>query len=112
MSTSWERYPNIRKFLGAEWLKDEKNRTVHPLLRIRHQNTFLTNLDKYLKDVPENKSIKDQLNPKHFYDIYYELEIAYFLRKLGLRPTLHATIGGTETDILLEQDKLVVEVRI
>ena len=38
------------------------------------------------------------------------MEIAYFLRQLGFEPALNEKISGHETDILLREQELVVEV--
>lgn len=113
MNSSWERYPEIKRTFGEEWLNNPKNRE-HPLFRIheKDKDQFLINLDKYLEDVSSRKSTSDQLkNNDQFWDVYCELEIAYCLRKLGLSLTLHEKIGGIETDIFLQQEKLVIEVK-
>jgi hypothetical protein len=111
MSVSWERrYPEIERIIGINWLNDPKNQ-AHPLFDI-DDGWYLTNLNKYLENVQKRKRTRDQLrDQQQFWDIYYEFEIAYFLKKFGLKPELHETICGIETDIFLKQEKLVIEIK-
>lgn len=84
----------------------------HPLVHIGHETSYLTKLEEYLKDVREKRRTRDPFrNPPQFWDAYYELEIAHFLKKLGLNPQLNETICGQETDIFLEDENLVIEIK-
>jgi hypothetical protein len=110
MDASWKVYVGISKHFGEDWLNNTNNQT-HPLFSIRHENDYLGDLDKYLKDVDTKRRTTDQLrNKEQFWNIYFELEIAYFLKQFGLKPKLHMKIQGRETDILLEEQKLVLEI--
>ena len=118
MSGSWGIYPAIQKLFGEEWLNNPKNRASHPLFQVCDETDYLASLNKYLLSLELQNSMgftkrtKDQLkNATQFFDIYYELEIAYFLIRHELRPKLHEKIGGIETDIFLEKHKLVVEIK-
>lgn len=105
------KYPAIKKIFGEEWLNDQKNQN-HPIFGIGHEIQYLTALDKYLRYIRTKKRTRDQLrNSQQFWDVYYEFEIAYFLRKLGLDPKLHEKICGVETDIFLEKENIVVEIK-
>lgn len=107
---SWNKYPEIKRHLGEEWLVIEPNK-IHPIFRILHETEYLSNLDKYLKDVKVKKATVDHLQASNmFFDVYYELEIAYFLRKIGFKPELDELISDHETDILLREQELVIEV--
>ena len=103
-------YSGISKHFGEDWLNNINNH-AHPLFSILHEKVFLEDLDKYLKDLDTKKTITDQLrNKEQFWDIYYELEIAYFLKQVGLKPKLHETIQGKEIDILLGEQNLDLEI--
>jgi hypothetical protein len=105
-----EKYPEIKRHIGEEWLRKECNK-IHPIFGHLNETVFLNNFDKYLKDIPENKSIRDDLrNGEQFYNVYYEVEIAYFLRELGVSLELHKKIGETITDLFLQKDRIVIEV--
>lgn len=112
-----EKYPEIKRHFGEKWLTTEHNKT-HPLFGILHENEteYLTNLDKYLQNVREKKATVGHLRASNmFWDVYFELEIAYFLRKLGFKPELNEKISDSsgkkrETDILLKEQELVIEV--
>jgi hypothetical protein len=110
MNNSLGRFQEIGRIIGVNWLNDSKNQ-YHPLFHISDE-WYLTNLNQYLKNVQKRRSTRDQLrNSQQFWDIYYELELTYFLKKLGLNPELHEKICGIETDIYLKQEKLVVEIK-
>jgi hypothetical protein len=111
MDFSFKKYPEIERHFGEHWLNDPKS-TGHPLFRIYHENQYLTDFNEYLRDVDPRKSTSDQLrNLQQFWDIYYEFEIAYFLRKLGLNPILHKKICRKIPDIFLEKEKTVIEIK-
>ncbi len=110
MNNLWKRYPEIKRIFGEKWLNDPEN-LAHPLFQIIHETQYLTDLNNYLKDVRVSKITKDLKNCKQFFDVSYELEIAFFLRKLGLNPELQKKICGIDTDIFLPQEKLVIEVK-
>lgn len=111
MDDSLKAYSGISKHFGEDWLNNTNNHT-HSLFSILDEKVFLEDLDKYLKDLDTKKTITDQLrNKEQFWDIYYELEIAYFLKQVGLKPKLHETIQGKEIDILLEEQNLDLEIK-
>jgi hypothetical protein len=107
------RYHAIQKLFGEKWLNDSKNRANHPLFSHCNEIDFLSTLNEYLDFIGcVNKSVVNDIkNGKQFFDTYFELEIAYFLKKLELKPKLHEIICGEETDIFLEEQKLVIEIK-
>ena len=111
VDVSWEKYPEIKRHFGEEWLRAEYTK-IHPIFRILNEPEYLSKLNEYLMDVKENKTLRDHLRNRdtQFWDTYYELEIAYFLRKFGFKPELNEKIIGHETDILLKEQNLVIEV--
>lgn len=111
MIDQWKIYNGIYNHFGRDWLNDTANQT-HPLFRVyREEINYFKSLDMYLKEIPTKKSITDQLHDKRqFWDVYYEFEINYFLKQFGLKPQLHNEIDGKETDILLEEQKVVLEI--
>jgi hypothetical protein len=103
-------YSGIIKHFGEDWVNNTINHT-HPLFRILHEKVFLEDLNKYLKDLDTKKSITDQIHNKdQFWDICCELEIYSFLKQIGLKPKLHEKIEERETDILLEEQNLDLEI--
>ncbi len=110
MKNSFRSYQEIERIIGVNWLNNPKNQH-HPLFSIGDE-WYLQNLNLYLKNFQKRRSTRDQLrNPPQFWDIYYELEVAYFLKKHGLNPKLHEKIHGKETDIFLKQENLVIEIK-
>ena len=113
----FDSYPEIKRHFEEKWLRKEINK-IHPIFSIFDETEYLTNLDKYLKDVKKNNRTTDHLHNayRQFWDTYYELEIAYFLRELGFSPELNLkelsdSLGKKpETDILLRDQELVIEV--
>ena len=106
MMNSWERYREIKRCFGEEWLNNSENQR-HPIVEMGNEQ-FLGQLDNYLKDVSCNNNISNQLK-NQFWSVYYELEIAYYLRQLGLNSKLHERICGEETDLFLQQENIVIE---
>lgn len=110
MNNSFEQYPEIERIIGVKWLNNLKNQG-YPLFHITDES-YLTILNQYLKYVQKRKRTIVQLkDSQQFWDIYYELEIAYFLKKLGLKLELHEKICEIETDIFLKQEKIVIEIK-
>jgi hypothetical protein len=110
MNSSLDKYPEIKRHFEEEWLRKEYNKS-HPLFTILHETEYLKGLNRYLQDVKVKKLTVDHLKASNmFWDVYYELEIAYFLRQLGFEPELNEKISGHETDILLREQELDVEV--
>jgi len=104
---SWERYREIKRCFGEEWLDNPENQ-MHPIID-RGNEQFLGQLDNYLKDISCNTKFSHRLKI-HFWGVYYELEIAFYLRKIGLNCKLHECVGGVETDLFLQQENIVIEV--
>jgi hypothetical protein len=108
---SWEKYPAIKNIFGAKWLDDPKNRD-HPLFTLYNEINYIGTLNKYLTCIEniKKRTVSQLKNGDQLFDVYYELEIAYFLRRFGLIPELHKKISGKETDIFLEEENLVIEI--
>jgi len=110
MDDLWKKHPEIVHHFGQKWMDNPQN-SGHYLFKRCDETQFLKDLNEYLKDVDVKRRTTDQLHDKEqFWNIYYEFEIAYFLRKLGLKPKLHKKIQGREIDIFLEEQKVVLEI--
>jgi len=113
MSNQWLKYPVIQKLFGEKWLSDLKNRTNHPLFQNYSETDYLYNLNNYLSHIRSTKEsvINELKNGDQFFDTYYELEIAYFLIQHGLKTELHKIIDDVETDIYIEENKVILEIK-
>lgn len=110
MNFSLDKYPEIKRYFGEKWLKTAHNKN-HPIFRIIDETEYLSNLNRYLEYVKLKKATVVNLQASTmFFDVYYELEIAHFLRESGFKPELNEEISGHETDIFLREQGLVIEV--
>jgi hypothetical protein len=116
MDFPWEKYPELMYHLGKEKCLRTEPSKIHPIFTLQNETEFLSSLDKYLRNVKVKKETDDNLRaPNMFFDVFYELEIAYFLRQSGFEPELNEEIPDSsgnkcETDILLREQELVIEV--